>query len=126
MSVVFEICFAFSWLLDQLPKLCPINSSTDLNVLLEKFEVRSPNNPTGKYNLPSINVFVSIVDPKKEPPLVTANTILFILATDYPIEKLFCYVSDDDGGALLTFEGQKLQRQFVLSVASHTIAINKS
>jgi len=103
MSVVCEIWFAFSWLLDQLPKLCPINRSTDLNVLKEKFEVPSPNNPTGKSDLPGIDVFVSTADPEKEPPLVTANTILSILAADYPVEKLSCYVSDD-GGALLTFE----------------------
>ncbi|KAK8980991.1 hypothetical protein V6N11_059681 [Hibiscus sabdariffa] len=45
----------------------------------------------------------STVDPEKEPPLVTANTILSILAVDYPVEKLACYLSDD-GGALLTFE----------------------
>ncbi|QHO11220.1 Cellulose synthase-like protein [Arachis hypogaea] len=103
MSVVCEIWFAFSWLLDQLPKLCPINRSTDLNVLKEKFETPTPNNPTGKSDLPGIDVFVSTADPEKEPPLVTANTILSILAADYPVEKLSCYVSDD-GGALLTFE----------------------
>ncbi|KAJ4850306.1 Cellulose synthase-like protein D2 [Turnera subulata] len=103
MSVVCEIWFAFSWLLDQLPKLNPINRATDLNVLKEKFETPSPNNPTGKSDLPGIDVFVSTADPEKEPPLVTANTILSILAADYPVEKLSCYVSDD-GGALLTFE----------------------
>ncbi|KAL2982994.1 hypothetical protein AAZX31_12G016700 [Glycine max] len=103
MSVVCEIWFAFSWLLDQLPKLCPINRSTDLNVLREKLEMPSPTNPTGKSDLPGIDVFVSTADPEKEPPLVTANTILSILAADYPVEKLSCYVSDD-GGALLTFE----------------------
>ncbi|XVF30478.1 hypothetical protein REPUB_Repub16aG0061500 [Reevesia pubescens] len=103
MSVVCEIWFAFSWLLDQLPKLCPINRATDLNVLKDKFETPSPNNPTGKSDLPGIDVFVSTADPEKEPPLVTANTILSILAANYPVEKLACYVSDD-GGALLTFE----------------------
>ncbi|KAE8670989.1 Cellulose synthase-like protein D2 [Hibiscus syriacus] len=103
MSVVCEIWFAFSWLLDQLPKLCPINRATDLNVLKEKFETPSPSNPTGKSDLPGIDVFVSTADPEKEPPLVTVNTILSILAADYPVEKLACYVSDD-GGALLTFE----------------------
>ncbi|CAN6564555.1 unnamed protein product [Malus baccata var. baccata] len=103
MSIVCEIWFAFSWLLDQLPKFCPINRSTDLNVLREKFETPSPNNPSGKSDLPGIDIFVSTADPDKEPPLVTANTILSILATDYPVEKLACYVSDD-GGALLTFE----------------------
>ncbi|KAK8590103.1 hypothetical protein V6N13_088891 [Hibiscus sabdariffa] len=103
MSVVCEIWFAFSWLLDQLPKLCPINRATDLNVLKDKFESPTLNNPTGKSDLPGIDVFVSTADPEKEPPLVTANTILSILAADYPVEKLACYVSDD-GGALLTFE----------------------
>ncbi|KAK1366351.1 cellulose synthase-like protein D3 [Heracleum sosnowskyi] len=103
MSIVCELWFAFSWVLDQLPKLCPINRSTDLKVLEEKFETSSPNNPTGKSDLPGIDIFVSTADPDKEPPLVTANTILSILAADYPVEKLACYVSDD-GGALLTFE----------------------
>ncbi|KAL3630860.1 Cellulose synthase-like protein D2 [Castilleja foliolosa] len=45
-------------------------------------------------------MFVSRADPEKEPPLVTSNTIL---AAEYPVEKLVCYVSDD-GGGLLTFE----------------------
>lgn len=103
MSIVCEIWFAFSWVLDQAPKLCPINRATDLNVLKEKFERSGPNNPTGKSDLPGIDMFVSTADPEKEPPLVTANTILSILAADYPVEKLSCYVSDD-GGALLTFE----------------------
>ncbi|XP_043717006.1 cellulose synthase-like protein D3 [Telopea speciosissima] len=103
MSVVCEIWFAFSWLLDQLPKFNPVNRSTDLAVLKEKFETPGPYNPTGKSDLPGIDVFVSTADPEKEPPLVTSNTILSILAADYPVEKLACYVSDD-GGALLTFE----------------------
>ncbi|XP_052171372.1 cellulose synthase-like protein D3 [Diospyros lotus] len=103
MSVVCEVWFAFSWLLDQLPKFCPVNRATDLNVLKDKFETSGPHNPTGKSDLPGIDVFVSTADPEKEPPLVTANTILSILAADYPVEKLSCYVSDD-GGALLTFE----------------------
>lgn len=103
MSVVCEIWFAFSWLLDQLPKLCPINRVTDIDALKEKFETPNPSNPTGKSDLPGIDIFVSTADPEKEPPLVTANTILSILAADYPVEKLACYVSDD-GGALLTFE----------------------
>ncbi|KAJ3681660.1 hypothetical protein LUZ60_014233 [Juncus effusus] len=103
MSIICELWFAFSWLLDQLPKLCPVNRATDLSVLKEKFETPRPNNPTGKSDLPGLDVFVSTADPEKEPVLVTANTILSILAADYPVEKLACYVSDD-GGALLTFE----------------------
>ncbi|VFQ63160.1 unnamed protein product [Cuscuta campestris] len=103
MSVTCEIWFAFSWILDQIPKVCPCNRSTDLDVLREKFDLPSPSNPTGRSDLPGVDFFVSTADPDKEPPLVTANTILSILAVDYPVEKLACYISDD-GGALLTFE----------------------
>ncbi|KAL4295619.1 hypothetical protein GQ457_12G001800 [Hibiscus cannabinus] len=102
-SCVCESWFAFSWLLDSLPKLNPINRSTDLVALHEKFEQVSPSNPTGRSDLPGVDVFVSTADPDKEPPLVTANTILSIMAANYPIEKLSAYISDD-GGAILTFE----------------------
>ncbi|MCD7462415.1 cellulose [Datura stramonium] len=52
-------------------------------------------------DLPGVDMFVSAAD-QKEPPLVTANTILSILAAEYPW-KASCYVSDD-GGSLLNFE----------------------
>lgn len=103
MSVTCEIWFAFSWILDQVPKLCPVNRSTDLEVLFDKFDSPSPSNPTGRSDLPGLDIFVSTADPEKEPPLTTANTILSILSVDYPVEKVACYLSDD-GGALLTFE----------------------
>ncbi|KMT05916.1 hypothetical protein BVRB_7g164970 [Beta vulgaris subsp. vulgaris] len=103
MSVTCEVWFAFSWLLDQLPKLCPVNRIADLSVLKDRYESPNLRNPKGRSDLPGIDVFVSTADPEKEPPLVTANTILSILAVDYPVEKLACYLSDD-GGSLLTFE----------------------
>ncbi|KAH7657833.1 Cellulose synthase protein [Dioscorea alata] len=103
LSIVCELWFVFSWILDQLPKLNPINRATDLAALQEKFETPSPSNPHGRSDLPGIDVFISTADPEKEPPLVTANTILSILATEYPVEKIFVYISDD-GAALLTFE----------------------
>jgi hypothetical protein len=106
MSIVCEIWFAFSWMLDQLPKLCPVNRATDLAVLKDKFETLGLDNSGGgggRSDLPGLDIFVSTADPEKEPPLVTANTVLSILAAQYPVEKLSCYLSDD-GGALLTFE----------------------
>ncbi|PWA92463.1 Cellulose synthase [Artemisia annua] len=104
MSIVCELWFAFSWILDQIPKLCPVNRSVDLQLLHDKFETPDKiNNPLGRSDLPGIDFFVSTADPEKEPVLVTANTILSILAVEYPVEKVACYVSDD-GGALLTFE----------------------
>lgn len=102
-SIACEIWFAISWLLDQLPKLNPINRATDLVALKDKFESKSRSNPTGRSDLPGVDVFISTADPDKEPPLVTANTILSILAVEYPIEKVALYISDD-GGAILTFE----------------------
>ncbi|VFR01093.1 unnamed protein product [Cuscuta campestris] len=102
-SIVCEVWFAFSWLLDILPKVNPIDRAADLAALADKFETPSPSNPEGRSDLPGVDVFISTADPDKEPPLVTANTILSIMACEYPVEKLSIYISDD-GGAILTFE----------------------
>lgn len=53
--------------------------------------------------LSPVDVFVSSVDPLKEPPIITANTVLSILSVDYPIDKVSCYVSDD-GASMLLFD----------------------
>ncbi|CAN1150102.1 Cellulose synthase A catalytic subunit 8 [UDP-forming] [Linum perenne] len=97
-SVICEIWFAFSWVLDQFPKWSPINRITYLDNLSARFE--RPGEPC---ELAPVDFFVSTVDPLKEPPLITANTVLSILALDYPVEKISCYVSDD-GAAMLSFE----------------------
>ncbi|GER29787.1 cellulose synthase family protein [Striga asiatica] len=48
--------------------------------------------------LSSVDVFVTTVDPMKEPPLITANMILSVLACDYPLIfdvcRLFCDLPD--------------------------------
>ncbi|XWS30964.1 hypothetical protein CRYUN_Cryun23aG0036400 [Craigia yunnanensis] len=41
-------------------------------------------------------------DPVLEPPIITVNTVLSLLAVDYPADKLACYLSDD-GCSPLTF-----------------------
>ena len=58
-----------------------------------------------------IDILISTMDPLKEPPLVTANTILSILSVDYPVDKVSCYVSDD-GAAMLTFEALSETSEF--------------
>ena len=78
--------------LDQLPKLFLVNCVVDHDILKEKFETLCPTKPTGKSDLPGIDMFWSIV---------IANTILSILAANYPVDKLSCYDSDD-GKSLLT------------------------
>ncbi|CAH8323138.1 unnamed protein product [Eruca vesicaria subsp. sativa] len=97
-SVICEIWFALSWILDQFPKWCPINRETYLDRLSMRFERDGEKN-----KLAPVDVFVSTVDPLKEPPIITANTILSILAVDYPVSKVSCYVSDD-GASMLLFD----------------------
>lgn len=58
-----------------------------------------------------VDVFVSTVDPMKEPPLNTANTVLSILSMDYPVDKISCYISDD-GASMLTFEALSETAEF--------------
>ncbi|KAI4334133.1 hypothetical protein L6164_018862 [Bauhinia variegata] len=52
--------------------------------------------------LPPVDLFVTTADPELEPPIITVNTVLSLLALDYPANKLACYVSDD-GCSPLTF-----------------------
>ncbi|XP_051201427.1 probable mixed-linked glucan synthase 6 [Lolium perenne] len=97
-SICGEFWFGFSWLLDQLPKLNPINRVPDLAVLRQRFD-----RPDGTSTLPGLDIFVTTADPIKEPILSTANSVLSILAADYPVDRSTCYVSDDSG-MLLTYE----------------------
>ncbi|XP_061342740.1 cellulose synthase A catalytic subunit 8 [UDP-forming] isoform X2 [Gastrolobium bilobum] len=97
-SIICEIWFAFSWVLDQFPKWSPINRETFIDRLSARYE--REGEPS---QLAAVDFFVSTVDPMKEPPLITSNTVLSILAVDYPVDKVSCYVSDD-GAAMLTFE----------------------
>ncbi|XP_074280298.1 cellulose synthase A catalytic subunit 6 [UDP-forming]-like isoform X2 [Silene latifolia] len=105
-SVICEIWFAVSWILDQFPKWCPIERETYLDRLSLRYE--KEGKPS---ELASVDIFVSTVDPTKEPPLITANTVLSILACDYPVDKVSCYVSDD-GAAMLTFEALSETSEF--------------
>ncbi|GKD16111.1 cellulose synthase A catalytic subunit 3 [UDP-forming]-like protein, partial [Tanacetum coccineum] len=77
LSVIYEMWFAIPSIIDRFPKWLPINRETYLDRLA-----------------------LSTVDPLKELPLLTTNTVLSILAVDYPVDKVSCYVSDD-GAAML-------------------------
>ncbi|KAJ0025251.1 hypothetical protein Pint_07906 [Pistacia integerrima] len=106
LSVICEIWFAVSWIFDQFPKWYPIVRETYLDRLSLRYE--KEGKPS---ELADIDIFVSTVDPMKEPPLITANTVLSILAVDYPVDKVACYVSDD-GAAMLTFEALSETSEF--------------
>uniref|UniRef100_A0A0D9X061 Glycosyltransferase 2-like domain-containing protein n=1 Tax=Leersia perrieri TaxID=77586 RepID=A0A0D9X061_9ORYZ len=94
LSVVGDVWFGFSWLLNQLTQLNPIKRVPDLAALADRH---------GSKELPGIDVFVTTVDPVDEPILYTVNSILSILAADYPVDKYACYLSDD-GGTLVHYE----------------------
>ncbi|XP_057767804.1 cellulose synthase A catalytic subunit 7 [UDP-forming] [Salvia miltiorrhiza] len=105
-SIVCEIWFALSWILDQFPKWFPIDRETYLDRLSLRYEREGEPNM-----LAPVDIFVSTVDPLKEPPLVTANTVLSILAVDYPVDKISCYISDD-GASMCTFEALSETAEF--------------
>lgn len=48
-------------------------------------------------------MFVTTADATLEPHILTMNTILSLLAVDYPVEKLVCYLSDDGASSLTYF-----------------------
>ncbi|KAI5434046.1 hypothetical protein KIW84_021055 [Lathyrus oleraceus] len=97
-AAICEIWFALSGILDQFLEWSPINREIYLDRLAIRYD--RDGEPS---QLALIDVFVSTENPLKEPPLITANTVLSILSVDYPTDKVFCYVSDD-GSAMLTFE----------------------
>ncbi|KAK9053048.1 hypothetical protein SSX86_029678 [Deinandra increscens subsp. villosa] len=69
-----------------------------------------------KSSYPGLDVFVCTADPFKEPPIGVVNTMLSVLAYDYPAEKLSVYVSDDGGSQLTLFalmEAAKFARHWL-------------
>ncbi|KAK3142617.1 hypothetical protein QOZ80_4BG0348990 [Eleusine coracana subsp. coracana] len=83
-ALVCEGWFTLMWLLNMNAKWSPVRFDTFPERLAERMD-----------ELPAVDMFVTTADPELEPPLVTANTVLSLLAVDYPAHKLACYVSDD-------------------------------
>ncbi|XP_034701264.1 cellulose synthase-like protein H1 [Vitis riparia] len=88
-----ESWFTFIWILNFSSKWNPVSYKTNPERLLQCYRVDE---------LPPVDMFVTTADPMLEPPIITVNTVLSLLAVDYPANKLSCYVSDD-GASPLTF-----------------------
>ncbi|KAJ9686470.1 hypothetical protein PVL29_015394 [Vitis rotundifolia] len=88
-----ESWFTFLWVLNLSSKWNPVSYKTYPERLLQCHRVDE---------LPPVDMFVTTADPILEPPIITVNTVLSLLAVDYPANKLSCYVSDD-GASPLTF-----------------------
>uniref|UniRef100_A0A803MWN5 GOLD domain-containing protein n=1 Tax=Chenopodium quinoa TaxID=63459 RepID=A0A803MWN5_CHEQI len=87
-----EIWFTFYWILSQLLRWNCIYRYSFKDRLSKRYE----------NDLPKVDIFVCTADPLIEPPLMVINTVLSVLAYDYPPEKLSIYLSDD-GGSVFTF-----------------------
>ncbi|KAJ1703660.1 hypothetical protein LUZ63_003439 [Rhynchospora breviuscula] len=87
-----EIWFGFYWILTQSTRWNPVYRHTFKDRLLMRY----------KDNLPAVDVFVCTADPKKEPPIMVINTVLSVMAYEYPTKKLSVYLSDD-GCSDITF-----------------------
>ncbi|OMO88928.1 Cellulose synthase [Corchorus olitorius] len=91
LAFLCESYFTFNWFLIVNCKWNPV----DFITYPQNLEKRFPE-------LPPVDMFVTTADPVLEPPLITMNTVLSLLAVDYPADKLACYLSDD-GCSPLTF-----------------------
>lgn len=73
-----------------------------------------------------MDLFVTTADPVLESPIITVNTVLSLLALDYPANKLACYVSDD-GCSPLTFyallEASKFAKFWVPFCKKHNVQV---
>ncbi|CAK9315546.1 unnamed protein product [Citrullus colocynthis] len=86
-----ESWFTFVWFLAIIIKWNPVDYKTYPQRLLNR-----------EVEVPAVDIFVTTADPVLEPPIITVNTVLSLMALDYPAKKLGCYVSDD-GCSALTF-----------------------
>ncbi|KAG5114522.1 hypothetical protein JHK82_037791 [Glycine max] len=93
LAFICESWFTFTWIVILNTKWSPAVTITHPNRLL----LRVPES-----EFPPVDLLVTTADHVLEPPIITVNTVLSLLALDYPTNKLACYVSDD-GCSPLTF-----------------------
>ncbi|TYI47770.1 hypothetical protein E1A91_D13G197100v1 [Gossypium mustelinum] len=87
-----ELWFRFYWFLTVICRWNPVYRFPHKNRLSLRYEKE----------LPDVDIFVCTADPSAEPPSMVMNTVLSVMAYDYPPEKLNIYLSDD-GASELTF-----------------------
>ncbi|KAK1584491.1 hypothetical protein Q3G72_033449 [Acer saccharum] len=85
-----ELWFGFYWLCTQALRWNCVYKRTFKDRLSQRYE----------NDLPRVDVFVCTADPIIEPPMMVINTVLSVMAYNYPPEKLSVYLSDDAGSDL--------------------------
>ncbi|CAN8247687.1 unnamed protein product [Cochlearia groenlandica] len=91
-AIICESFFTFIWLLISCIKWTPAEHIPYPDRLHERV-----------HDFPSVDMFVTTADPVSEPPIMVVNTVLSLLAVNYPAKKLACYVSDDGCSPLTYF-----------------------
>ncbi|KAI4306231.1 hypothetical protein L6164_029523 [Bauhinia variegata] len=73
---------------------CVITQALRWNIV---FRQPFPDRLSQRYEgrLPKVDIFVCTADPEIEPPTMVINTVLSMMAYDYPTENLSVYLSDD-------------------------------
>ncbi|XP_058787973.1 cellulose synthase-like protein E1 [Vicia villosa] len=87
-----ELWYGFYWILTQALRWNLVFRQPFKDRLSQRYEDM----------LPAVDIFVCTADPEIEPPIMVINTVLSVMAYDYPTEKLSVYLSDD-GGSEITF-----------------------
>ncbi|KAL5573383.1 hypothetical protein UlMin_022980 [Ulmus minor] len=92
LAFLCELYFTFTWFTIIITKWNPIDYKTYPDRI-------SP----WVGELPPVDMFVTTANAELEPPMMTVNTVLSLLAVDYPANKLACYVSDDGCSPLILY-----------------------
>ncbi|XP_017423272.1 cellulose synthase-like protein H1 isoform X2 [Vigna angularis] len=115
LAFICESWFTFTWIVILNTKWSPAVTITHPDRLLQRVQ-----------ELPPVDLFVTTADPVLESPIITVNTVLSLLALDYPANKLACYVSDD-GCSPLTFyallEASKFAKFWVPFCKKHNVQV---
>ncbi|KAF3449304.1 hypothetical protein FNV43_RR10032 [Rhamnella rubrinervis] len=102
-----EIWFSFHWLLVVALKWKRIYRTTHKQRLSLRYDEAA---------FPGIDIIVCTADAKIEPPIMVVNTILSVMAYDYPSDKLSVYLSDDGGSDLMFYamlEASRFSEQWI-------------
>ncbi|KAI3769660.1 hypothetical protein L6452_00769 [Arctium lappa] len=117
LALLCESWFTFYWILVMNAKWTQCMTKTYPERLLER---------VNESEFPAVDIFVTTADPILEPCIITMNTVLSLLAVDYPANKLALYLSDD-GCSPLTFysliETTKFAKLWVPFCRKHNIQV---
>ncbi|KAK2379988.1 cellulose synthase protein H1 [Trifolium repens] len=114
-ALICETWFTISWIFTLSTQWSPAFTKTYPDRLLQSVE-----------ELPPVDLFVTTADDKLEPPIITINTVLSLLALDYPSHKLACYVSDDGCSPLIFYalhEASKFAKHWIPFCKKYNVQI---